>query len=173
MLARHLTLSPSHIAFRKHRNHGISLPIKTWIHNFVTIRQESWIVDGAKYPPVKVNLGVPQVKVLKPLLILINDLSNRVKSKDCLFADGCLLYQQINSKTCGTWSSTSQSAIVFCLLLNTGTFPHTCEWNWNIWLRHTILESHVCRSLMPSNYITRDHSRGWCCSPADMRSHDL
>ena len=84
----------------KLRHYGISGQIENWIHNFLTTRQQSVIVDGAKSPPVKVDSGVPQGTVLGPLLFLchINDLPNRVKSKVRLFADDCLLYREIDSE---------------------------------------------------------------------------
>ena len=50
----------------KLRHYGISGQIENWIHNFLTTRQQSVIVDGAKSPPVKVDSGVPQGTVLGP-----------------------------------------------------------------------------------------------------------
>ena len=57
------------------------------------------LLMGESSKPCSVDSGVPQGSVPGPLLFLcqINDLPQRVTSKDILFADDCLLYRQIHS----------------------------------------------------------------------------
>ena len=63
------------------------------------LRKQQVIVEGESSKPCPVDSGVPQGSVLGPLLFLchINDLPQRVTSKDRLLADDCLLYRQIHS----------------------------------------------------------------------------
>lgn len=72
---------------------GFELSFLTALSWFLPIRT----VDS----PVKpVLLGVPQGSVLGPLhfLIFMNDLSNNISSKVCLFADDCAIYQKIGNQ---------------------------------------------------------------------------
>ena len=57
------------------------------------------VLEGEKSEEVAVDSGVPQSTVLGPLLFLchMNDLPETVKSTVQLFADDCLLYQEIHS----------------------------------------------------------------------------
>ena len=79
--------------------YGITGNINKWIQSFLVHRKQQVIVEGESSKPCSVDSGVPQGSVLGPLLFLchINDLSQRVTSKDRLFADDCLLYRPIHS----------------------------------------------------------------------------
>lgn len=64
--------------------------------------REMWVaIDGSSSPPTRVLSGVPQGKVLGPLLFLIyiNDLPRQVSPGTviCLFADDCLVYREVRS----------------------------------------------------------------------------
>ena len=69
------------------------------IRSFLSDRSQQVVVDGATSEAVPVISGVPQGSVLGPILFLlfINDLPDCVKSKVRLFADDCIVYNQIDS----------------------------------------------------------------------------
>ena len=64
-----------------------------WIQSWLTECSQPVVVDGASSKPVSVLSGDPQGTVLGPLIFLlyINDVTDRVPSTICLFADECLL----------------------------------------------------------------------------------
>ena len=57
------------------------------------------MIDGYSSDTISVDSGVPQGSVLGPILFLvfINDLPDLVKSQCRLFADDCLLYNEIQT----------------------------------------------------------------------------
>ena len=58
------------------------------------------VIEGTSSDATTVNSGFPQGTVLGPSLFSchINDLPQTVKSQVRLFADGCLLYREINDQ---------------------------------------------------------------------------
>ena len=70
-----------------------------WIQSWLTEYSQSVVIDGTSSKPVSVLSGVPQGTVLGPLMFLlyINDITDRVSSTLCLFADDCLSYRKIQS----------------------------------------------------------------------------
>ena len=70
-----------------------------WIQSWLTQRTQSVVVDGASSKPTSVLSGVLQGTVLGPLMFLlyINDITDKVSSTLCLFADDCILYRKIKS----------------------------------------------------------------------------
>ena len=78
------------------------------------------MLNGETSSEVRVRSGVPQGKVLGPLmfLIFINDIAEQTRSHNRLFADDCLLYRTIDT------------------LADTAKLQHDlnrlCEWGPNI-----------------------------------------
>ena len=64
-----------------------------------TIETKKVVIDGYSPDTISVDSGVPQGSVLGPILFLvfINDLPDLVKSQCRLFADDCLLYNEIKT----------------------------------------------------------------------------
>ena len=62
-------------------------------------RQQTVTTDGEKSRGVYVKSGVPQGTVLGPLLFIlfINDIGDKIDSRERLFADDCLLYRTIST----------------------------------------------------------------------------
>ncbi len=88
------------ITLSKLHNIGITGRIHEWIHNFLTPRTQSVVVQGAKSTPVKVMSGVPQGSVLGPLifLILLGDIDADVrKAYVSSFADDTRLTYPIDN----------------------------------------------------------------------------
>jgi hypothetical protein len=82
-------------------NYGIRSTTAKWIKSFLTGRTQRVLVEGQSSATVPVTSGVPQGSVLGPLLFLIyiNDLPECVQSSTRLFADDCILYRQIRSRS--------------------------------------------------------------------------
>ena len=57
------------------------------------------VIDGETSDPAEVTSGVPQGTVLRPTLFLIyiNDIAENINSNIRLFADDCVVYNQIDS----------------------------------------------------------------------------
>ena len=91
---------PHQKLLHKMRQYGVDGNINAWLCDFLTNRKMRVVIDGEESEAVPVDSGVPQGTVLGPLLFLchINDLPDSVKSTIRLFADDCLLYQQIKSR---------------------------------------------------------------------------
>ena len=90
---------PHNKLLHKLDHYGVWGLIHTWITNFLTSRKMRVVLEGETSEEVVVDSGVPQSTVLGPLLFLchMNDLPETVKSTVQLFADDCLLYQEIHS----------------------------------------------------------------------------
>jgi len=73
------------------------MAISIILSSFLKNRSQSVVVDGVSSAQVKVESGVPQGRVLGPMLFLLhfNDLPDCVSSRVRLFADDCLLYRPI------------------------------------------------------------------------------
>ena len=80
-------------------HYGIRGNIHKWISSFLNNRNQKIVIDGYSSDTISVDSGVPQGSVLGPILFLvfINDLPDLVKSQCHLFADDCLLYNEIKS----------------------------------------------------------------------------
>ena len=73
--------------------HGIVGNINTWLTSFLTDRAMRVVLEGETAREVRVESGVPQGKVLGPILFLchLNYLPTAVTSQVRLFAGDCLL----------------------------------------------------------------------------------
>lgn len=74
-------------------------PISDWIRDYLSDRSQYVQIQQERSPIVKVTSGVPQGSVLAPILFLIfiNDLPKNIRVNIRLFADDCIIYQEINS----------------------------------------------------------------------------
>lgn len=74
-----------------------NLEIVNWVGDFLRNRVQRVRVGGVVSENTEVTSGVPQGSVLGPLLfdIFIEDISSVVKSKIRLFADDCVLYNEV------------------------------------------------------------------------------
>ncbi|KAK3104780.1 hypothetical protein FSP39_009959 [Pinctada imbricata] len=72
-----------------------------WIRDFLTNRTQQVLLEGHKSSTAPLLSGVPQGTVLGPLLFLlyINDLPERTTSDARSFADDCLLYTPVKSRS--------------------------------------------------------------------------
>lgn len=78
---------------------GISLPVRNWIKDFLTARQQKVVISGKESGYLPVTSGIPQGSVLGPLLfsIYINDIDTGLSGGTTLnlFADDCIVYRPI------------------------------------------------------------------------------
>lgn len=73
---------------------GVNGDLLAWFTNYLASREQRVILQGSSSQWKNIGAGVPQGSVLGPLLFLvyINDMSEGLQSKLCLFADDNLLY---------------------------------------------------------------------------------
>jgi hypothetical protein len=79
--------------------YGVGGKVKRWIAAFLKDRTQRVVVGGDHSQWTRVESGVPQGTVLGPLLFLayINDLPDNIHSTVRLFADDCVIYNNISS----------------------------------------------------------------------------
>lgn len=70
-----------------------------WITAYLSVRSQCVAIDGVTSSSAPVKSGVPQGSILGPLffLLFINDIVLNLPVKIKLFADDCILYQEIYS----------------------------------------------------------------------------
>ena len=83
----------------KLNHYGVRGQLLKWIRSFLVGRSQCVVVDGARSSDANVDSGVPQGTVLGPtlFLIFINDLAENVNASVRLFADDCVMYQNVRS----------------------------------------------------------------------------
>lgn len=71
----------------------------SWVEAYLSHRCQSVDIEGVRSSPQPVQSGIPQGSVLGPLffLIFINDIADALPVKIRLFADDCVLYQEVHS----------------------------------------------------------------------------
>ena len=91
---------PHNRLLHKQSSYGITGSLRLWLQNFLTQRRMKVVTEGEESHEAPVDSGVPQGRVLGPVLFLchINDLPKAVKSQVRLFADDCLLYRRTDSQ---------------------------------------------------------------------------
>ena len=83
---------------------GLDPYIMTWLHNYLTNRRQTVVVNGTTSESSHAISGVPQGSILGPLLFLIyiDDITNGPFSPGThivLYADDILLYRTISSNS--------------------------------------------------------------------------
>lgn len=79
--------------------YGIQGQTLTWIRAFLTNRKQRVVINNETSDWISVTSGVPQGTVLGPCLFLcfINDILSDISCNISLFADDCLVYQEIEN----------------------------------------------------------------------------
>ena len=92
---------PHRRLLEKLRHYNLDENVCGWIESFLKDRTQRVVVDGFNSSCAPVLSGVPQGTVLGPLLFLIfiNDITADIDSTIRLFADDCLVYRDIKSKS--------------------------------------------------------------------------
>ena len=86
---------------RKLQDIGLHVNLLAWLHDYLTLRRQQVVVDGATSSQIAVVSGVPQGSVLGPLLfsIYINGITEvdiSLQSCSVLYCDDVLLYRGIS-----------------------------------------------------------------------------
>ena len=79
--------------------YGIRGNLLLWIKAFLSNRSQFVSINGTQSSPKPVLSGVSQGSILGPVLFLlfINDITNYINANLRLFADDCILYNEIQS----------------------------------------------------------------------------
>ena len=85
----------------KLENLGIRGNVLNWIKGFISNRHQRVLLNGETSSWQPVISGVPQGSILGPLLFIlyINDIGNNLKSPIKLFADDCVVYRRIVTRS--------------------------------------------------------------------------
>ena len=78
-------------------HYGIRGNIHKWISSFLNNRNQKVVIDGYSWDTISVDSGVPQGPKLILVFIINSLMPDLVKSQCRLFADDCLLYNEIKS----------------------------------------------------------------------------
>ena len=80
-------------------HYGIRGNLADWLDSFLSGRSQQVLLDGHSSTAAPVSSGVPQGTVLGPILFLIyiNDIEHDITCNIRLFADDCILYNEISS----------------------------------------------------------------------------
>lgn len=91
---------PHDLLVSKLRGYKLNESVIAWIAEYLSLRQQSVVLNGCSSGYVPVTSGVPQGSVLGPLLFLlyINDIAIGLKSSFRMFADDCVLYRTIDNE---------------------------------------------------------------------------
>ena len=98
-LSKAFGLAPHQRLLSKLRNFGITGKLHNWIQFFFTMRTQQVVLEGISSSSITVTSGVPQWKVLSPLLFIlyVSDLPEGIFSQVSLLADDCILHREINT----------------------------------------------------------------------------
>ena len=78
---------------------GVRGTLLHWVRGFLSNREQRVIIDGQMSDWARVTFGVPQGPILGQLLFLIyvNDTDSDISSSVRLFADDCVIYQEVRN----------------------------------------------------------------------------
>jgi len=78
---------------------GVRGTLLHWVRGFLSNREQRVIIDGQMLDWAQITSGVPQGSILGPLLFLIyvNDTDSDSSSSVRLFADDCIIYQEVRN----------------------------------------------------------------------------
>ena len=111
------------ILLQKLQLHGINGSLLRWFDNYLNDKQQRVVIEGAASSWSPVSSGVPQGRILGPLLfvIFINDLTDNLSSSttSALYANDSKLYSEIRS--------VRQLPVVTRRLDNAGKLVHEIE----------------------------------------------
>ena len=91
---------PHHRLLAKLQAYGLRGKVLNWISEFIRVRSQEVIVNGAKSETAPVLSGIPKGTVLGPVrfVIYINDILENLSSEGLLFADDRKVFRKITSQ---------------------------------------------------------------------------